>query len=174
MSPRRFFSGARGPQLNATILRMTSAKTWSWFHRLKFILGYAWGKTRLIYDVRHPRLTFFVFEWRYSLTNLINTVRRGVRSQAMYDGPAEIETRFESFEVRPGTQDAAIISPAFERADFTHLIKLARQRGADGPVDFIDVGANIGQFSVRVPMRLPDVDLRAWACEPVPQNMALL
>ena len=51
---------------------------------------------------------------------------------------------------------------------------IERAGRAGRAVDFVDVGANVGQFCVRLNRRDPAVDLRTWAFEPVPQNFALL
>lgn len=141
--------------------------------RLRFVLGYARSKVGVLWEVRSPRRAFAVFEWRYSLTNLWNGVTGGHLPAVLYNGPPHVSTTLGDFAVRPGTQDAAIVSPGFERADWDRLRHLMTREVARGrSVWFVDVGANVGTFTVRVARLFPGV--RVWAVEPGPGNQAQL
>jgi FkbM family methyltransferase len=86
-----------------------------------------------------------------------------------------ISTIFGKFRVREGTQDAAIVSPAFERADVDRLMALTRRLLDEGKrVLFLDAGANIGKFSVSLLHCFSGRPIRAVAIEPSPANLELL
>jgi len=149
--------------------------TWGIHHKLKFAWGYLWAKIALLWQVRHPRREFLRFELRYSLTNLVNSWIAGALPPALYDGPPQLNFRDGSFVVRPHTHDAALVSPAFERPDFQELRRRLSQvfRTHTGkPVLFVDVGANIGAFSVRMAREFRS--LQVLACEPATSNLQWL
>jgi FkbM family methyltransferase len=147
---------------------------WGFPQKLRFLTGYFLAKVGVIWRVRRPRWTFVLFEFKYSMANFLNTVWPGSLKAILYEGPREIETTTGTFLVRTRSQDAAIISPAFERADFSFLEALIREQVADHVVDFLDIGANIGAFTVRVGRLGPSPRLRVWAFEPIEENFKLL
>jgi FkbM family methyltransferase len=124
--------------------------------------------------VRSPRWEFAWFEARYSFSNWWHSVRNASATEAVvYNGPALVRTVMGDYEVRRGTQDAALISPAFERGDWNELRRVLRKAsGAGREIWFLDVGANIGTFIVRILKLYPDV--KAWAFEPAPDNVRML
>ncbi len=148
---------------------------WNFLDRAWFCLSYLFAKIALIWEVRRPKLSFLTFELRYSFTNLINTLHANSLPGVLYYGPDTLETRFGIFRMRRGSQDAAIVSPAFERRDMHHLFQLIDQElDSDQSVGFLDVGANIGQFCVRVSRYAGARALKTWAFEPIPENLELL
>ena len=138
---------------------------------MTFILSYALSKIWVLFHVREPRFRFWLFEIRYSAVNLINTLRAGTLSQVFFHGSA-VKTINGNFRVRPGTQDAALISPAFERRDQLKMAAVLAEEGKKGETHFIDVGANIGAYSVRAARAFPNIFVHAF--EPVGENRALL
>lgn len=158
-----------------SLMRENSGPRWGFFERIRFIFVYFAAKVSVPFHVHSPRWTFFWFELRYSLINLVNSIRANTFSQAIYSGPDRLVTANGVFKIRPGSQDAAIASPAFEKADIERLFQIMDDELASGvSVDFIDVGANIGTFCVQVANRYRSQNVRAYAFEPVPQNIAIL
>lgn len=150
-------------------------KRWSFLNWVHFSLAYFLAKLLLLWEVRTPKWTFFFFEIHYSFTNLINTVWRGALPPVLYHGQGTLETRHGTFRIRSGSHDAAIVSPAFERGDMNHLFGVLDDEFNSGrKVGFFDVGANIGQFAVRVSRYCAGRPLKIWAFEPMPENLRLL
>jgi FkbM family methyltransferase len=142
--------------------------------KIRFAIGYGLSKLALLWEVKSPRWTFFAFELRYSFANWWHGLRDVKQERpVLYNGPSLIKTVMGDYEVRPGTQDAAIISPAFERADWDELISVLESESRQaGEIWFLDVGANIGTFSVRMAKLYPAI--RTWAFEPAPANIRIL
>lgn len=113
-----------------------------------FVLSYVLHKTLLLpRDVRSPRLRMLVYEAVYSVCRLLG--RSPLRLGFLHI--RQVETRFGTFHVRPGTIDAACASPAFERQDVDLLLaELDRGVRAGRDIVFVDVGADIGTFTVTV------------------------
>lgn len=146
----------------------------SWWKKAVFVASYALYKLALLWEIRSPKRAMIGFEARYSLSNLFHTLLPGrTRQPVLYTGPGRIETRLGTFEVRPGTQDAAIVSPAFERLDWNLFRRKIREEITTGnQIWFVDAGANIGTFSVRAALSFPT--LKVWSVEPAPDNLRLL
>lgn len=148
---------------------------WGRLERMRFILLYFLAKMAVPFQVLSPRWTFFWFEIRYSLINLINTLRANTLGQAIYLGPDRLATAYGIFKLRPGSQDAAIASPAFEAADLKYLLRVIDEESRDGTsIDFIDIGANVGTFSVRIANTFRTRNVRVFAVEPIPYNLEIL
>lgn len=79
-----------------------------------------------------------------------------------------VNTVFGVFNIRPGTIDAACMSPAFKRPDLDHLLSRLREHLSAGRrVLFLDVGADIGTYAVSVVNSLRRLgDIRAVGFEP--------
>lgn len=142
--------------------------------KIRFVISYFLAKVALLLTVRRPKWRFFVFEWKYSLANLLNTFWPGFVEPVLYQGPQLIETTSGTFHVRRNSQDAAIVSPAFEAADFRFLYSLLEEVKHAESVEFWDVGANVGAFSVRVGVQTVGTQLRILAFEPVVENQQML
>ena len=144
-----------------------------WTMRLQFYLQYVWIKTVSFWrEVKTPRLRLFIYEVVYS-------IRRFIR----YPPPRlawlrlnRVVTTFGVFNIRPGTTDAAIVSPGFERQDLDHLLTILSWRLSAGrTVLFLDIGANIGTYAISVTNRLRRLgEIRALAFEPAQSSCALL
>jgi FkbM family methyltransferase len=113
-----------------------------------FVLDYALHKTVLLpRDVRSPRLRMLVYEIVYSVCRLVGRSPRRLRFLDI----RRVDSIFGTFHVRPGTIDAACASPAFERPDVDVLLReLDRAARVGRDILFIDVGADIGTYSVTV------------------------
>ncbi|MDA8091425.1 MAG: FkbM family methyltransferase [Nitrospiraceae bacterium] len=123
-------------------------------------------------EVKRPRVGMFLYELRYSLMKFIDY-------ESQIPSPAaivEIETRFGRFRIRPGTSDMVNTSPAFERRDVNYLLALlARLLERDMNVLFLDIGADIGTFSVIAGNRFKNNPrMRIMAFEPSTSNFSLL
>ncbi len=143
--------------------------------RRRFARRYVLAKTVWLWrDVRRPRLRLFVYEVVYSLCRALG--RPTVPLNFLHLD--RVTTVFGDFHVRPGTIDAACVSPAFERDDVDHLLDRTRAYLAQGRrVLFLDVGADVGTYAVTVGNRLgavggPDA-LRVVAFEPASSSYAL-
>lgn len=145
---------------------------WTFFKRAKFVLTYAFYKLCLLRDVKSPKFRFLLFEARYSLVNLINTIRPETFKPVLYSGPEILRTRSGTFRVRSGSQDAAIASPAFERQDMQFLARVLRDDFIDAAgAAVLDVGANIGVYSIQTALR---TGAKIWAFEPIEENRKVL
>ncbi|QKV97157.1 FkbM family methyltransferase [Streptomyces sp. NA02950] len=146
--------------------------TLSWRRRLTFVAGYVMHKTVLLpRDVRSPRLRMLVYEAAYSICRLLG--RRPLR-MAFLD-ITRIDSVFGTFHLRPGTMDAACASPAFERPDVDALLaEFDRAVRMRRDVVFVDVGADLGTYSVTVGNHVRAHPVRILAFEPSSSSAALL
>ncbi len=141
--------------------------------RVRFVTDYVLSKVvHLWREVKTPRLRLFVYEIVYSLFQASGRIPPGMRWLRI----DRVETVFGTFNVRPGSGDAACVSPAFERSDLNHLLALLEAHLVAGrSVLFLDIGADIGTYSVTIGNRLRELgDLRVLAFEPSRSSYALL
>jgi FkbM family methyltransferase len=142
---------------------------------LAFTLGYAFAKVAVLWRVRRPRWRFFSFEMEYLWGKVLSVLIQKKFAVRTLEGVDEIETFRGRFHVRPGSHDATIVSPAYESRDFDYLFRLldelTRNRRS---IAFLDVGANIGAFTIPVARRFPADLVEIWSAEPVPANRDLL
>src|SRR5690242_3359437 len=136
---------------------------WNFFDRMRFFWSYVFAKFAVLYQVREPRWAFFLFELRYSLTNFINGFVPGILPAVVFPKYSKLETRVGTFRIRPNSQDAAIASPAFERSDIRFLLELLDQQSQSRELALLDVGANIGTFSIQAARH--SRTLKVWAFE---------
>lgn len=141
--------------------------------KISFYLGYFFHKVFLNwFEVERPKLGMFLYELKYSLMKFADY-------ESQVPGPSgisQVETRFGRFKIRPGTSDMAMVSPAFERRDVGYFLKIIAGLLADGKkVLFLDIGADIGTFSVIVGNRFKgNGGLFITAFEPSASSFALL
>lgn len=144
---------------------------WGPLEKLLFLLTYAWAKIAVLWEVKNVGLKFFWFELQYSFGNLLNHFLGPEWVSITWRGQNHLDTRWGHFEVRPGTQDAAILSPAFERADWIYLLRLCRRElSARRKILFVDIGAHVGRFSVALANEFRNSDLKIMAFEPDKKN----
>lgn len=148
---------------------------WTVRDKWRFVWRYFTYKLLILEEVRSPKFSFLLFELQYSFANLLNTIFPRLRLNVVYKGPESIHTSTGRFLVRSGSHDAAIISPAFERDDVNFLMKvLQRELQENGKIAFLDVGANIGSFTVRAGLYDKAKGIEILAFEPIPENVRLL
>jgi FkbM family methyltransferase len=87
-----------------------------------------------------------------------------------------VKTTFGTFNIRPGTTDAATVSPAFERSDLNQFLAMLKKRLSAGrTVLFIDVGADVGTYAISIANRLHHLgEIRVLAFEPSSSSYELL
>jgi FkbM family methyltransferase len=141
--------------------------------RLRFFFMYFVRKVFLLwFEVRRPKLRMFLYEMMYSSMKFID---RGSLMPSPFRTEL-VETGFGRFRVRPRTVDMSNVSPAFERDDINYLLRLlGRLRAENKKTLFLDIGADLGTFTVTVGNRFRDwKDLRVMAFEPAPSSCRLL
>jgi len=150
---------------------MGSPAHYSFFTKAKFYLGYFFYKLMVPFEVKQPRLRFFVYEVMYSTCKFLDYF-----SQLAYPFHDEmVVTRFGKFAIQRGTSDAAGVSPAYERSDVNHLHKLVERLLARGRrVFFLDIGADIGAYSTALLNRFSSPLLQVMAFEPTSRNFGML
>jgi len=114
----------------------------------------------------------FVYEIVYSLCHAAKRQPLELRWLRL----ERVTSTFGTFNIRPGTIDAACVSPAFERPDLDHVLALLAERISVGrSVLFIDVGADVGTYAISVANRLRTFgDIRVLAFEPYRSSCELL
>jgi FkbM family methyltransferase len=139
--------------------------------QIRFYAGYLFRKFALnFFEVRAPRFRLARLQFFYVLSKL----HTGVRWQRFADF-AFIETVFGKFHLRPKTFDAICASPDFERPDIDRMISLIRATVASGKrVLFLDIGANIGVYSIVVGNVFRNVEaVSIYGFEPYGESHAL-
>lgn len=143
------------------------------FDRIFFFLSYLWYKVLIPFEMRKNRLGFWLYEFRYTMAKF-----RKYDTSPAYHGPGDvISTRFGEFKVRLGTSDASTVSPAFERLDINRLRTLiARLLSENKRVLFLDIGGDIGAYSIMVANSFADAGNRlSIACfEPIDESRVLI
>jgi FkbM family methyltransferase len=141
--------------------------------RVRFMTQYVLSKVFYLWrDVQTPRLRLFVYEMIYSAWKVTKRPPLGMRWLQIH----KVKTIFGTFNVRPGTMDVACVSPAFERPDLDLLLTLLEKPLKAGQsVLFLDIGADLGTYSVAVAKRLHETgDIRFLAFEPSQSSFAML
>lgn len=124
------------------------------------------------FEVEKPKIRMFLYEMLYSSSKFFD---RAALPPSPFDTDTVV-TRFGTFRIRPRTVDMVNCSPAFERRDVDYLLKLIQRLGRQGrKMLFLDIGADIGTFTVTVGNRFRDYDnLHLMAFEPASSSFALL
>ena len=141
--------------------------------KIAFYWKYFISKTLLLwFEVRRPRFKMFLYEMFYSAMKFID-------HSSLLPSPFDdsvIETKFGIFKIRPHTTDMSTASPAFERRDMDYLLNLLFElKKEDKKILFLDIGADIGTFTVTVGNQFKTYDrLSIVAFEPVASSRALL
>lgn len=141
--------------------------------KIRFIATYIWTKAvSFWYEVKAPRLRLFIYEVSYSVCRAVHFPPPRLNWLRLN----RVSTIFGVFNIRPGTTDAACVSPGFERPDLNHLMMLLRKRLSAGrTVLFVDVGADVGTYSISVANRLRHLGgLSVIAFEPARSSYDLL
>jgi FkbM family methyltransferase len=124
------------------------------------------------HDVKSPRLQLFAYEMVYSFCQFTRRPLRPLRRFSI----DHVSTIFGQFSIRPGTMDAACVSPAFERQDLDHLLtRLGDYLRSGRSVLFLDLGADVGTYAVSVGNRLRQLGpLQIVAFEPSASSFQLV
>lgn len=139
--------------------------------KMAFYASYFWYKLILPLEVQAPRFRLWGYEFMYSL-HKFRDYKFGLQWKSKID---TIQTRFGLFNIRVNTSDAANVSPAFERLDVNRLFRTIDRLVAAGKKTlFLDVGGDLGTYSVTVGNRFRDAALDVICFEPVPASCALL
>lgn len=152
---------------NALPIRLTR-----WGHVL-FYAQYVWSKLVLIwFEVKTPKLGVFLYELLYSGGKLVGYDP----NKSHIFSISKLTTRHGTFAIRPGTNDLACASPAFERPDMLENYSvLKRLLRSDRNVLFLDIGADFGSYSVAVANYFREYkNLHIHAFEPASASYALL
>jgi len=145
-----------------------SYKAWD---RLAFYASYFWYKLILPLEVKSPRFSMWVYEMAYTA----HKFRNYEYCRPWTSAKDVITTRFGSFKIRVHTADAANVSPAFERRDLNRLFQLISQLSKAGKrVLFLDVGGDIGTYSVAVGKRFASEQIDIICFEPIPASCQLI
>lgn len=144
---------------------------YSALERVGFYASYFWYKLILPLEVKSPRLQLWWYEFWYSL-HKFRDYKFGLQWKSDID---VVTTRFGSWYIRTHTSDAANVSPAFERLDINRMFKTLGQLVSQGKkVLFLDVGGDLGTFSVTIGNRFRSQPVDTIVFEPVPASCALL
>lgn len=136
-----------------------------------FYLSYFIYKLIIPFEVKQPRWKIWYYEFLYSLAK-IKDYQSNVTWKYAID---TIQTRFGKFKIRPNTSDAANVSPAFERLDINYLIKLLKSLlQTNKKILFLDIGADIGSYSVLVANCFRHSSVRIKTFEPIPSSCLLI
>lgn len=147
--------------------------TYSLRQKILFYLGYLFRKVFCLwFEVKRPKLKMFVYEMIYSIKKLTDY-------KALYISPFStntVETVFGTFRIRPGTTDMFTVSPAFERPDVDYVLLLLERLRKEGKrILFLDIGADLGTFTVTAGNRLKDyTGLFVMAFEPAASSFEML
>lgn len=148
---------------------MDNRYSYGLLEKIKFYSSYFFYKLIIPLEVTKPKPKMWWYELIYSLAKFKNysvNLKFPFRDNT-------IQTKFGIFKIRPNTSDAACVSPAFERRDLNHLLKLLRNLTLQNKkVIFCDVGADLGSYSITVANRFKNVDIKSF--EPIEENCQLL
>lgn len=115
--------------------------------KMRFYMGYLWYKLVLFKDVKKgtARIYFAELIWvinQFFLTKM--TLPDWLKTDYFV-------TTFGKFYIEPDLVSTIAVSPAFEREDISYLLKLMKEAIKQKKhILFIDIGANIGLYSVIV------------------------
>ncbi|MBN2683923.1 MAG: FkbM family methyltransferase [Pontiellaceae bacterium] len=136
-----------------------------------FYASYFWYKLILPLETKSPRLAL----WGYEMVYTAHKFRNYEYCCPWKSGTHIIKTRFGEFKIRAGTADAANVSPAFERRDMNCLFRIiGRLCDAKKRVLFLDIGGDIGTYSIAVANRFGHADVHIVCFEPIPSSCELI
>ncbi len=130
------------------------------YYRLKILVDCSSGKSRL-YLAELLRLSNIVLHTFFEMPGKCKVVR--------------LQTLFGTFHIIGNIYGYSIVSPAFERPDIEELIyKIKRSLQQKKHILFLDIGANVGFYSIGVSKRVHSKNLKVIAFEPDPVYHQLL
>lgn len=115
------------------------------YSKFKFYIGYAYFKLTAFKEIKKGILRIYLAELIWALNQFFHT-KMGLPGWFRTD---YFITKFGKFYIEPDLVSTITISPAFEREDINYLLSLVRKELAEKKkILFIDIGANIGLYSV--------------------------
>ncbi len=145
--------------------------TFNLLSKLGFYFRYFFYKAIIPLEVKSPKFKMWWYEALYSLMKFKNY-------EICLTWPFNddlIKTRFGKFRIRANTSDAANVSPAFERPDQNYLINLIKTlSGHDQRVLFLDIGGDLGSYTVLVGNRFKSYNVDIKCFEPIEDSCVLI
>lgn len=150
---------------------MAKKYSYSLTAKIAFYFSYFWYKLILPLEVKTPKLKLWIYEWAYSLMKF-----KGYEISIPWKHDIDrIITKFGNFRIRVNTSDAANVSPAFERLDLNFLKRLINRRVlSNKKVLFLDIGGDLGSYSVFVANSFKGKDVTIKCFEPIEESWTLI
>ncbi len=121
---------------------------YSFIDKARFYISYSYYRfVRFFIDVKRDRVKLFIKQLILFSNQLLKT-KTDLWKKIYADN---ISSRYGDFKVRSDTLDFFCVMPFFERQDISHMGKVISNSLEEGKkVLFIDVGADIGTYSVQI------------------------
>lgn len=127
--------------------------------KIKFYLSYVYYKLFAFREIKKGTLSIYTAELLWGMNQLFKTKF----SMPKLFHKDYFETKFGKFYIEPDLVSTIAVSPAFEREDINYLCKQIKEKTKKGKkVLFIDIGANIGLYSVIIGRMFKKVDIIAF------------
>jgi len=145
--------------------------TYTIFDKLFFYFSYIFYKKIIPFEVQEPKWKMWWYEFRYTVAKFKNYT-----ASIAWNYPEDIiKTKFGIYKIRRNTSDAANVSPAFERRDQNYLLKLLGRLLRNGMrVLFLDIGADLGGYSILVANRFKHTAVDVKCFEPLADSCGLI
>lgn len=141
------------------------------YSKFRYYVLFLYYKLRILIDCKSGRMNLYLAE----IIHLINSIFRTSFEMPGKDRIGRIETIFGKFSFIADNYGYSILSPAFERPDIELFIGKIRESIRQGKkVLFLDVGANVGLYSIGVNRAIKSKRLTTIAIEPDPLYHELL
>lgn len=140
--------------------------------RFVFYCQYLYRKIVSVWiEVKQPKTAMAYYELVYVLSRVIKPLDKTV----LKSSHAHIVTIFGKFNVRPGTLDAIMVLPSYERPDINYLIStLNSEEFISKRIAFLDIGSDIGTYSVTVGNAVLNRGLKIFSFEPTRDSFNIL
>ena len=138
--------------------------------KIKFYIGYFYRKLIAnFFEIKTPRFRLYLVNILYMLSKINKNINWQSFANIKF-----IETKFGKFKVRPKTFDVICASPDFERPDVDLVIKtLDKIFIKNKSVKFLDIGADIGTYSIILGNKFYKKKLAIYAFEPFKESYDL-
>lgn len=143
----------------------------SMYSKIRYYVLFLYYKVRILTDCRSGRMSLYVAE----LLHVVNSLFHRSYEMPHHDEVKAIETIFGRYTFIADNYEYSILSPAFERPDIELFIQQMKQTLAQGKkVLFLDIGANVGLYTVGLACRIGKNRFKTYAFEPDPAYYKLL
>jgi len=138
--------------------------------KIKFYIGYFYRKLIAnFFEIKTPRLRLYLVNILYMLSKINKNINWQNFANIEF-----IETKFGKFKVRPKTFDVICASPDFERPDIDLVVKtLDKIFIKNKTVKFLDIGADIGTYSIILGNKFYKKKIAIYAFEPFKESYDL-